>query len=45
LKNLEGQLKDGDVVLLSPGGTSVDQFKSFEHRGEVFTAWVESLKS
>lgn len=45
LKHLEGKLKDGDVVLLSPGGTSLDQFKSFEHRGEVFSAWAKNFKS
>ena len=32
----------GDVVLLSPGCASYDQFKSFEERGAVFSAWVES---
>lgn len=45
LKNIEDHLKGGDVVLLSPGGTSLDQFRSFEHRGEVFVDWVKSLKN
>ncbi len=28
--------KSGDIVLLSPGGTSLDEFKSFEERGDFF---------
>lgn len=35
--------KPGDVVLLSPGGTSFDEFKDFEERGERFRAWVQEL--
>ncbi|MCB9135228.1 MAG: UDP-N-acetylmuramoyl-L-alanine--D-glutamate ligase [Anaerolineales bacterium] len=33
----------GDVVLLSPGGTSFDAFRDFEARGERFKQWVLAL--
>ncbi|MBK8783818.1 MAG: UDP-N-acetylmuramoyl-L-alanine--D-glutamate ligase [Anaerolineales bacterium] len=33
----------GDVVLLSPGGTSFDEFKDFVERGEFFRKWVLEL--
>ncbi len=35
--------ESGDVVLLSPGGTSYDEFKDFEERGERFRLWVQEL--
>jgi UDP-N-acetylmuramoylalanine--D-glutamate ligase len=35
--------ESGDVVLLSPGGTSYDEFKDFAERGERFRAWVQEL--
>jgi len=33
----------GDVVLLSPGGTSFDQFDDFAERGRWFRKWVNEL--
>jgi UDP-N-acetylmuramoylalanine--D-glutamate ligase len=33
----------GDVVLLSPGGTSFDEFRDFEQRGEAYRKWVLEL--
>ncbi|HEY3289005.1 MAG TPA: UDP-N-acetylmuramoyl-L-alanine--D-glutamate ligase [Anaerolineae bacterium] len=35
----------GDVVLLSPGGTSFDAYKDFEARGDAFVAMVNQLSS
>lgn len=49
-KNLEQAVKlaaqvvePGDIVLLSPGGTSFDEFRDFEERGEAFKRWVSNL--
>jgi UDP-N-acetylmuramoylalanine--D-glutamate ligase len=33
----------GDVVLLSPGGTSFDEYRDFEERGACFAQWVREL--
>jgi len=37
------RVEPGDVVLLSPGGTSFDEFNDFEERGEAFRKWVSAL--
>lgn len=37
--------ESGDVVLLSPGGTSFDAFRDFEDRGERFRVLVKSLET
>ena len=33
-------VQDNDIVLLSPGGTSLDEFKNFEDRGDTFKSLV-----
>jgi UDP-N-acetylmuramoylalanine--D-glutamate ligase len=36
--------KKGDKILLSPGCSSYDQFRNFEHRGEEFRCLVRSIE-
>jgi UDP-N-acetylmuramoylalanine--D-glutamate ligase len=35
--------REGDVVLLSPAGTSFDAYASFEERGEEFRRLVQAM--
>lgn len=43
LEAVKAQAAPGDVVLLSPGGSSHDEFQNFEQRGDSFKAWVRSI--
>ena len=43
VKAAASMAKPGEVVLLSPGATSFDQFRDFEERGEAFRKWVSEL--
>jgi UDP-N-acetylmuramoylalanine--D-glutamate ligase len=43
LEDVHRQVKRGDVVIFSPGCSSFDMFKNFEHRGQVFKDLVNQL--
>lgn len=43
LEEVFKKTKSSDVVLLSPGGTSLDEFKNFEERGNFFKEKVKNF--
>lgn len=43
MRLLAPRLQAGDMVLLSPACASLDQFKNFEQRGDVFTRLAKEL--
>ncbi len=44
IRNAHAAAKPGDIVLLAPACASFDQFKSYEHRGQVFKEIVAALR-
>ena len=45
VEKIRPQLKQGDMVLLSPACASLDQFKNFEQRGDIFMALAKGEKA
>lgn len=45
LEVVANKAESGDIVLLSPGGTSLDEFKNFEDRGHFFKSFINSFYS
>ena len=43
MRDISTRVVSGDMVLLSPACASLDQFRSFEQRGDIFTALAKEL--
>lgn len=43
IEDIRQEAAVGDIVLFSPACASFDQFRGFEHRGEVFEAFIQAL--
>jgi UDP-N-acetylmuramoylalanine--D-glutamate ligase len=45
IRKAHAMAQPGDIVLLAPACASFDQFKSYEHRGQVFKEIVAGLSA
>lgn len=45
IDDVQTKVQKGDIVLLSPGGTSLDEFKDFEDRGRFFKEKIRRFYS
>ena len=43
VKNIDKNLKENSIGILSPAAASLDQFKSYAHRGDEFKKFVRNL--
>ncbi|OPA75077.1 UDP-N-acetylmuramoyl-L-alanine--D-glutamate ligase [Campylobacter pinnipediorum subsp. pinnipediorum] len=43
IKEINENLKDDEIALLSPAAASLDQFKSYAHRGDEFKKFIKEL--
>lgn len=40
---VQSHLSDVDIVMLTPGGSSFDEFANYEKRGEAFKHWIQEV--
>jgi UDP-N-acetylmuramoylalanine--D-glutamate ligase (EC 6.3.2.9) len=43
MEQIAAQVQSGDMVVLSPACASLDQFRNFEQRGDIFTQLAKEL--
>lgn len=44
-KDAQHSKSKNNVILLSPAAASFDQFKNFEHRGNLFKSIIKNIKN
>ena len=44
-KDAQHRKSKNNVILLSPAAASFDQFKNFEHRGNLFKSIIKNIKN